>query len=128
MLLLAEQEATKAAKKSDSLTRLLADMKVKGGPPTTKKSALDTLLDPDEEEEEEDDDDDGEVIDKSKFAVWIGLVWFGLEGKEADMVIFFSVGSRTDYYDLPTSRRERGTPAPSQVEEDGSKWPAPAMK
>lgn len=81
--MIAEREATKSAKKADSLTRLLADMKVKGGPPTTSKSALDSLLEPNDEEEE-DDDDDGEVIDKSEFFfyrlsllgfLWLRVVW-----------------------------------------------------
>ena len=98
-LLTTRQARAKEAKKADSVSRLLADMKVSGGAPPTaadkKKQVLADFLEVDDDDEEE-DDDDGEIIDRS---------------------------SRTDYYDLPTERRKRGTPA--EGEDDGTAWPAP---
>lgn len=38
-----------------------------------------------------------------------------------------ATGSRTDYYDLPTKRRPRGTPYKEESDdEDGTHWPKPA--
>lgn len=65
-----------------------------------KKSALDAMH---EEPDDDEDSDDGEVIDRS---------------------------ARTDYYDLPTQRRPRGTAPPGGggsgvMGDDGTVWPAP---
>ncbi|ORY85423.1 hypothetical protein BCR35DRAFT_302912 [Leucosporidium creatinivorum] len=126
--MIAERAAAKSATASDSLSRLMADMAVAGGPSTLTPEArahqaaaaaaaqkkkdgggLESVLQRTEEEERGSSDDEGEVIDKS---------------------------SRTDYYDLPTSRRPRGTAPPSSaaagsrggrqvVDDDGTVWPAP---
>lgn len=94
------QARAQSAKKADSVARLMADMKVSGGAPPTaaeqRKKDLEDFLEPDDEEEE--DDDEGEIIDRS---------------------------ARTDYYDLPTEKRKRGTPAKGDEDDDGTVWPAP---
>lgn len=105
--IVSERARLKEAKKQDSLSRLVADMKVSGQgvlKPTEaekKKSNLADYLEPNEEEEEEEDSDSGEIIDRS---------------------------ARTEYYDLPSKRPARGTPYTvdeEEEEEDGTSWPTP---
>ncbi|KAK4704875.1 GPN-loop GTPase, partial [Phenoliferia sp. Uapishka_3] len=96
--IIAERNRLKEEKKADSVSRLMADMKVSGEAATAaqkKKQDLEDFLEPDDEEEE--DDDEGEIIDRS---------------------------ARTEYYDLPTTKRKRGTPSGAEGD-DGTVWPAP---
>ncbi|KAK4058191.1 hypothetical protein OIO90_000930 [Microbotryomycetes sp. JL221] len=99
--LVEQRKREKEQQKADSVTRLMKDMSVSGdGKATVNKTQLEAMLERDDEQDEQDsddDDDDGEVIDKS---------------------------SRTDYYELPTKRPTRGTPA-GVVADDGTLWPAP---
>ncbi|CEQ42151.1 SPOSA6832_03938 [Sporobolomyces salmonicolor] len=93
----AERERKKEATKSDSMARLMKDMKIStpasasgaaGSEPVNP--ALEKYLDPNPDEEDE-DSDEGEVIDKS---------------------------ARTGYYELPTRKPKRGTMPGGAVEGD----------
>ncbi|POY73875.1 hypothetical protein BMF94_3045 [Rhodotorula taiwanensis] len=98
--IIAERKRKEEAKKADSISRLMRDMKVSpsGQSAAVPQSALDAAQQgADEQDDEDEDDDDGEVIDRS---------------------------ARTDYYQLP--ERRRGTGPGGAVEgEDGTLWPAP---